>query len=63
MVVVLAGVDVIGRVESRVVVLVLRVLVSMYTTTEEEVSIGGGAKEKWVELELESSADAEKYSR
>lgn len=50
-VVVLAGVDVMVRVERRVVVLVLMVVVSMYTTTEEEVSGEGGAKQKWVKLE------------
>lgn len=41
-VVVLAGVDVTVRVVGRVVVLVLMVVVSMYTITEEDVSGGGG---------------------
>lgn len=41
-VVVLAGVDVMVRVVGRVVVLVLMVVVSMYTITEEDVSGGGG---------------------
>lgn len=50
-VVVLAGVDVMVRVESRVVVLVFMVVVSMYITTDEEDSREGGAKQKWVELE------------